>query len=471
MISLIKPVVLTILLYLCLAWNIAYAESPSVSPPAILEVRVEKIQSKLRQIINEFNDSSYLSSQERIVLYEQTYQQVEQISLDYQDIYQQLATTFTQDATLSQVDQTIRQSLPKILAILTELKSRNQQKIKDLERELLPQGYTREKLQRLNVAVLRNSTQEFLLVKEINTLLSSFQALDENFNQFYLINLPQKPTEYSASNMSSFLTFLALFLMITALSLIVFAILSFFWKKRKQNNFLLEKKVNKLIENLNLIEKQLELHDRYLSRITQDIRIHIVETNRVIACLQEDLNHRYIDKHAYRQELNELKTLINQEKKSSTSAADSDNTNIALLQEKNQKLESKLTGYYLHQYLTIYNQNPEAILQCRDLTYYEVREAPESETRRLTTKQPEIILEQPLTGAGLFWVIKFTHLDPYYLFPRQLEISEAQSYTIQAIFTGYKPQAGQSFILQQPALVMPGDNQTWKLVKKGAISL
>lgn len=454
--------------------SLVRAESVNFSPTEILEVRIDKIQEELEKIESKFTDYKYLSNQKRINFYQETYDQLEILQQKYIEIVQEMPANFQQKEQFTQIDKTIQTSFQESLALLTEITSFNQETFKELERQLKAKGYTDKKIEELEFFPLRNSTMQFLITTKIKTLINNFKELDDTFNTFYLTYQPINNSLNTYNPMSSLLTFLALLIIILSLVLIVFSIFKILWQKRTEKSHKLERRINHLSEKVRTLNNKLEIQDKYLSTIAENIRDHIAATNKMIQELQKDQDNKYIDKREYYQELTNLKGIISENFSSIVKHEEieinpeENNPNMKLKLDKNE-IPRKFKDHYLSEYLDIYNQNPENILHYDDLIYYEVLEGKESESQRLTTKLPEIILEEPITGAGIFWILKFPEIDQFYLFPKNLEISEAKSYTIKDIFEGYQLGYHQSFRLVKPGLVAQVETKKWKLIEKGII--
>ncbi|TVQ48033.1 MAG: hypothetical protein EA365_02480 [Gloeocapsa sp. DLM2.Bin57] len=423
-----------------------------ISILGVTKLNAETIPSlsiqEIKQEVNNFetdllnNYQSYQEAYHQIYALSQEYQAIQgEFSHQFQDINTEINLTFT-----------------KILEILQEINSRNQTKIELIETNLQARGYDAD-LDNFNLAPLRNATQKFLLTQEISKLSSHLDVLVHRLDGLPLNTETIINQEKQIDSMSDFLNLLAILLLVISIMLMIFVISNVFNKTKESRLIRLERKVNKTIDSIRYLNQQLETHELTLKKVLQDIKDFVTEANNYLDKFDQNIEDKYLNKEAYQEEITRLETLI-----SELSATRNNHLNPLI----NEEIELN-EDIYLAQYLAIYNQNPHLLWQCPELTFYEVREAQESENLRLKTSKKEIILEQPLTGAGIFWLIKFPQLDELYLFPKELEISEAKSDAIIALFNGYQKSNSNYFRLIKPAIVTSINQKTWCLLTKGEI--
>lgn len=423
-----------------------------ISSLGVTKLNAETIPSlslqEIRQQVNNF-ETDLLNNYQS---YQEAYQQIYALSQEYQAIQGGFSDQF-QD-----INTEINLTFTKILEILQEINSRNQTKIELIEANRQARGYDTD-LDNFNLAPLRNATQKFLLTQEISKLSSKLDVLMYRLDGLPLNSETIINQEKQIDSMSDFLNFLAILLLFISIMLMIFVISNVFNKTKESRLIRLERKVNKTIDSIRYINQQLETHESTLKKVLQDIKDFVTDANNYLDKFDQTMEDKYLNKEAYQQEITRLETLI-----SELSVTRNNHLN-PLINEEAEVNED----IYLAQYLAIYNQNPQLLWQCSDLTFYEVREAQESENLRLKTSKKEIILEQPLTGAGVFWLIKFPQLEELYLFPKQLEISEAKSDAIIALYNGYQKSNSNYFRLIKPAIVTSINQKTWCLLTKGEI--
>jgi hypothetical protein len=120
---------------------------------------------------------------------------------------------------------------------------------------------------------------------------------------------------------------------------------------------------------------------------------------------------------------------------------------------------------HLNQYLQVYNQQPDSLLQYVS-RYQEVVEFDERQAqRRRAIDSQEVILDQCQNGH--FWVFQLPDSNRYYLVPNNLQINSSQGFTTKALFNGYVEGDKSNFTLINPAIVQPINERQWQLVKKG----
>lgn len=234
--------------------------------------------------------------------------------------------------------------------------------------------------------------------------------------------------------------------LIVALIVIIYILVNLLGNDDNERITRIERKINQIIEAITIINGQLKIQDISLKNLTQEFNLYLEKTQN--------------NPEVSRDKLDQLETLL---------------TDIVEEVEliKTGKKEPKLLPIFplnLEEFLSLYNQNSEVILQCPNLSYQELIEDPESENIRLRTKQKRIILSEPSTGAGIFWLVSFPEQPELYLLPKQLELSEANLETILSLFEGYHNNSSQAFKVIKPALVESIEEQRWQLVTKGEIS-
>jgi ribosomal protein L37E len=119
-------------------------------------------------------------------------------------------------------------------------------------------------------------------------------------------------------------------------------------------------------------------------------------------------------------------------------------------------------------WLKTYNQDPESL--SKHTTEVSVTEENINQ-RRLGTNQP-VILEKSRRGKGNYWILPKSNTE-FYLVPKgYLKINQYNIATVQTLFECIQEQEGNynsKFILLQPAIVSPVEQEKWQLTKLGVL--
>jgi hypothetical protein len=172
-------------------------------------------------------------------------------------------------------------------------------------------------------------------------------------------------------------------------------------------------------------------------------------------------------------EIKEIKTNINSNSNTSPPERMTDyevNQNYQIQPEdiSQQPSENEPDAFSEIPWLRSYNQDPESLSQYA--TEVSVTEENINQ-RRLGTNQP-VILENSRRGKGNYWILSKSNTE-FYLVPKAyLKINQYNIATVQTLFECIKEQEGNynsKFILLQPAIVSPVEQEKWQLIKLGVL--